>query len=537
MIAGGGGVRIADTDPVTETVTPPGDANLYAVLRAAWTERLDAVFLRLADGSVVTYGEIDDWSARVAAVLHEAGVVEGDRVVAQIAKTPSAVALYFGCLRVGAVYVPLNEAYTFDEVAYFIGDARPVLIVAAPGRDVPADGIRVMTVDQDGGGTLADLVVAAPARAERATMAGRTAAMLYTSGTTGKPKGAMLTTENLASNATALAALWGFTADDVLLHALPIFHVHGLFIALHCAMLRGCEVRFLPRFDVAAVRSSLIGSTVMMGVPTFYSRLLADQSFCAVECASMRLFISGSAPLTQAVHHAFTERTGHRILERYGMTETGMISSNPLVGERIAGTVGFALPDVAIRVVDESGTACPVGSVGVVEVAGPNVFAGYWRMPDKTSASFRADGFFVTGDLGSLGEDGRLTLSGRGTDLIISGGLNIYPKEIELLLDGVDGVVESAVIGVTHPDLGDGVVAVVVIDDGDGGGDGNGEGDAGQHPHAEAIVAAIRVTLDARLARFKHPKHIVVVADLPRNAMGKVERAALRQTYADVFMS
>ncbi|MCU1391810.1 MAG: Acyl-CoA synthetase (AMP-forming)/AMP-acid ligase [Ilumatobacteraceae bacterium] len=504
--------------------------NLYATLRESFAGRLDAVFLRLPDGSIVTYRDIDDLSARVAAVLDDRGIVAGDRLVAQIGKSPLAVALYLGCLGVGAVYVPLNDGYTNDEVGYFVADARPSLVVGIPGRDLPVGDAPLLTLDDAGAGSLADLVAAVAPLAELAPRAGETAAMLYTSGTTGKPKGAMLTTENLASNAAALTSLWGFTADDVLVHALPIFHVHGLFIALHCAMSSGSEVRFLPKFDVAAVRRELRSATVMMGVPTFYSRLLADPDFGADDCESMRLFVSGSAPLTESVHHAFTARTGHHILERYGMTETGMITSNPLVGERIAGTVGYALPGVEIRVTDEhgvpwtTGTVDPEGvgseNVGTVEVRGPNVFSGYWGMPDKTAASFRRDGWFVTGDLGSMSSDGRLTLSGRGTDLIISGGLNIYPKEIELLLDDIAGVVESAVIGVPHPDLGDGVVAVVV---------------AAADVDPATVPASIAAALDGRLARFKHPKHVAVVADLPRNAMGKVEKAALRRTYAHVF--
>ncbi|MCU1399093.1 MAG: fatty acid CoA ligase [Acidimicrobiales bacterium] len=476
--------------------------NLYAILRAGFADRLDMVFLRTPE-DVVTYRDIDEQSGRLAAALGSRGVVPGDRVVVQVAKSANAVALYLACLRAGAVYVPLNEAYTDEEVAYFVEDAQPALVVRGSLDELVTDAAGCEPL-----GSPAD-------------RAGQTAAMLYTSGTTGKPKGAMLTTENLASNARALAGLWGFSADDVLVHALPIFHVHGLFIALHCAMLRGCEVRFLPRFEVSAVRAALRGSTVMMGVPTFYSRLLAEPDFGVDDCRTMRLFISGSAPLTESVHAAFAQRTGHRILERYGMTETGMITSNPLDGDRIAGTVGHPLPDVEIRAVDEHGAACPTGAVGVVEVRGPNVFAGYWRMPDKTASSFRDGGddsldWFVTGDLGSVDTYGRLTLAGRGTDLIISGGLNIYPKEIELLLDDVPGVVESAVIGVPHPDLGDGVLAVIVA-------------------AADFDPAAIAAALDGRLARFKHPKHVAVVTDLPRNAMGKVEKAALRRAYVDVF--
>ena len=494
-------------------------ANLYATLRSGFASRMGAAFLRLTDGQVVTFADIDDQSGRIATVLVQSGVRPGDRLVAQVPKSSSAVALYLAALRVGAVYVPLNEAYTADEVAYFLADAEPAVVVSAPGRDLPVgfDTV-VLTLDDTGGGTLADRALGAAPTGELADRGAEPVAMLYTSGTTGKPKGAMLTTENLASNARTLTDIWGFTSADVLVHALPIFHVHGLFIALHCALLSGCEVRFLPKFDAEVVRTALHGATTMMGVPTFYSRLLASPDFTAADCASMRLFISGSAPLTETVHQAFAERSGHRILERYGMTETGMITSNPLHGERIAGTVGYPLPDVRIRVADDHGVPCAVGAVGVVEVAGPNVFAGYWGMPDKTAASFRDDGYFITGDLGSLADDGRLTLSGRGTDLIISGGLNVYPKEIEMVLDEIDGVEESAVIGVIHPDLGDAVVAILVAD---------------QSFDVDTVAAA----LNGRLARFKHPKHVAVVSELPRNAMGKVEKAALRRTYADLYTS
>ena len=491
--------------------------NLYEELRAGFASRPAAVFLRLADESIVTFADIDDHSGRLATVLIDAGIRPGDRLIVQVPKSSAAVALYLAAIRVGAVYVPLNEAYTADEVSYFLADAEPTVVVLAPGRDLPAGfDVALLTLDDSDGGTLADQARGAVPTAELADLGSEPIAMLYTSGTTGKPKGAMLTTENLASNARALTDIWGFASDDVLVHALPIFHVHGLFVALHCALLSGCEVRFLARFDAGIVRGALHGATVMMGVPTFYSRLLADPDFTSDDCVSMRLFISGSAPLTEAVHQAFAGRTGHRILERYGMTETGMITSNPLHGERIAGTVGYPLPDVRIRVADEHGAPCAPGEVGVVEVAGPNVFAGYRGMPDKTAASFRDDGYFITGDLGSISDDGRLTLSGRGTDLIISGGLNVYPKEIEMVLDELDGVEESAVIGVLHPDLGDAVVAVLVAD-------------------ASFDVEAVAAALDGRLARFKHPKHVAIVDELPRNAMGKVEKAALRRTYAALF--
>lgn len=492
--------------------------NLYTTLCTAWTPRADAVFLRLPDTSVLTFSDIDRLSAQHATVLDRCGVAVGDRVVAQVPKTPSAVALYLACLRLGAVYVPLNEAYTFDELAYFVDDARPTVVVLVPGRLLPpGTAATLLTLDEHGGGSLPDRAAACePLTTIVPRVDDDIAAMLYTSGTTGKPKGAMLTTANLRSNALTLTEMWGFGSDDVLVHALPIFHVHGLFIALHCAMLSACEVRFLPRFEVHSVREALRGATVMMGVPTFYSRLLSAADFGVTDCASMRLFISGSAPLTETVHQTFAERTGHHILERYGMTETGMITSNPLHGERIAGTVGYALADVQIRVVDDGGMPCQDGTVGVVEVLGPNVFAGYWDMPDKTAAAFGEDGWFSTGDLGSLGPDGRLTLAGRGTDLIISGGLNIYPKEIELLLDEIAGVEESAVIGVPHPDLGDAVVAVLVAAE-------------------DFDVSAVAAVLNGRLARFKHPKHVDVVRELPRNAMGKVEKAVLRRTHEHRF--
>ena len=472
--------------------------NLYTTLRNGWAPRADAAFLRMPDGFTITFAEMDAMSARSAGGLTASGVAAGDRVIVQVPKSPDAVALYLGCLRIGAVYVPLNEAYTDEEVAYFIDDAQPTLVVRSQAALVDVT---------DAAEPVSDVIP----RADRDV-----AAMLYTSGTTGKPKGAMLTTANLRSNAETLTRIWGFSEHDVLVHALPIFHVHGLFVALHCAMLSGCEVRFLSRFDVDSVRTALQGATVMMGVPTFYSRLLASPDFGAADVASMRLFISGSAPLTEAVHRTFEQRTGQPILERYGMTETGMITSNPLHGERRAGTVGYPLPDVEIRVVDPAGDVCLVDDVGGVEVRGPNVFAGYWGMPDKTAAAFRENGFFVTGDLGALAADGRLTLVGRGTDLIISGGLNIYPKEIELLLDEIDGVVESAVIGVPHPDLGDAVMAVLVAD-------------------PEFDVGRVATALDGRLARFKHPKYIAVVPDLPRNAMGKVEKAVLRRQHQDRY--
>ena len=487
------------------------NANPYARLRSCFADRLDRLFLVEPDGTVTTYGDIDVRSARFAGALLAMGVQPGDRVATQLEKSVDAVALYLACLRVGGVYLPLNEAYTLPEITYFTDDATPVVYVgrdghAAPGGPKAATLASLLELDAppfDG------IVERAP---------NDMIAMLYTSGTTGRSKGAMLTCANLTTNALALHELWGFSSADVLLHALPVFHVHGLFVALHCAMLSAAEVRFLPRFDVSVVRAQLRECTVMMGVPTFYARLLADSKFGPEDCSTIRLFIAGSAPLTEAAFRAFDERTGHTILERYGMTETGMITSNPLDGDRVAGTVGFALPDVSIRVADEHGAVLEAGSVGVVEVRGPNVFRGYWGMPDKTAAAFRPDGWFITGDVGVLDPSGRLSLVGRESDLIIAGGYNVYPKEIELLIDEVPGVAESAVVGLPHPDMGEGVAAFVVLT-----------------PGAEVDGDVIRAALDGRLARFKQPRAVFVVDDLPRNAMGKVQKAMLRAAHAETF--
>ena len=488
------------------------NANPYAHLRSRFVDRFDRPFLVEPDGGRTTYGDIDERSARFAGALLAMGVRPGDRVATQLEKSVDAVALYLACLRVGGVYLPLNEAYTLPEVTYFTDDAAPVVFVGRDGYAAPGGPTAT---------TLASLLgLEAPpfdGIVERA--ADDMIAMLYTSGTTGRSKGAMLTCANLMTNAVALHELWGFTGDDVLLHALPVFHVHGLFVALHCAMLSASEVRFLPRFDVPLVRTELRECTVMMGVPTFYARLLADPEFGPEDCSTIRLFIAGSAPLTEAAFRAFEQRTGHVILERYGMTETGMITSNPLDGDRVAGTVGFALPDVSIRVADENGAVLEAGSVGVVEVRGPNVFRGYWGMPDKTAASFRSDGWFITGDVGVLDRSRRLSLVGRESDLIIAGGYNVYPKEIELLIDEVPGVAESAVVGLPHPDMGEGVAAFVVLS-----------------PGAAVDGDVIRAALDGRLARFKQPRAVFVVDDLPRNAMGKVQKAMLRTAHAETFM-
>ncbi|MEQ8934320.1 MAG: AMP-binding protein, partial [Amphiplicatus sp.] len=411
----------------------------YALLASRFDPA--APFLAVPSGRRWSYGEIEALSARMAGALLAAGANPGDRVCVQVDKSAENVALYLAALRAGLVYVPLNTAYTESEVGYFLSDAEPALFVCRPEKEEALKTVAakagvhgVYTLGADGRGSLSDAQEdALPFNKIEPRAADDLAVILYTSGTTGRSKGAMLTNANLASNALALHALWGFAPGDILLHALPIFHIHGLFVALHTAMLNGSEVLFLPAFDAAAVRDALKRATVMMGVPTFYSRLLAEPDFGEDNCASMRLFISGSAPLTVETFNAFEARTGQRILERYGMSEAGMIASNPLDGERIAGTVGFALPDVSIRITGDEGRPLGAGEAGNVEVKGPNVFAGYWHMPEKTQSEFR-DGWFVTGDVGMLDAQGRLTLVGRSKDLIIAGGYNIYPIEIEQVL-------------------------------------------------------------------------------------------------------
>ena len=460
-----------------------------------------------------SYGDLDHRAAALAGALIALGVEVGDRVVVQVDKSPDAVALYLGCLRIGAVYVPVNTAYTPSEVGFLLEDAGAALFVGRPGSPAPQlpsrCALRTMGVDASGSlGVEAE--TAAPA-AVKPRNGSDPAAMLYTSGTTGRPKGAVLACRNLVANARALVHAWRFVPDDVLLHVLPVFHVHGLFVALHCAFVTGAAVRLHPRFDVAAVRRDLPRSTVMMGVPTHYHRLLADPAFGADDCAGVRLFTSGSAPLPAAEHEDFSSRTRHRILERYGMTETMILTSNPYDGDRIAGTVGFPLDGVDLRVAGEDGRPVEVGVPGTVEVRGDGVFLGYWGQPDVTAAAHRDDGWFVTGDIGTVDGDGRLTLLGRQSDMIITGGLNVYPSEIEAVLDAVDGVSESAVVGVTDPDLGEAVVAVVVPEPG--------------APFDEERTAGACV---GRLARFKHPRRYVVVDELPRNAMGKVQKAELR---------
>jgi malonyl-CoA/methylmalonyl-CoA synthetase len=477
----------------------------------------DAVLLDLPGGARLTYADAGRRSAQLAHALQALGVRAGDRVAVQVEKSPLVVLLYLACLRTGAVLVPMNPAYTDDEVAYLIGDAEPRVFVRDPARaktSLAPGEVQVVTADEWwGAGSLTDAAGSRPTAFDDVVpRPEEPVALVYTSGTTGRPKGALLSHRNLAANTATLHRLWGFRPDDVLLHALPMFHVHGLFVALDCVLANGTGMVFLPRFEVAAVLEQLPRSTVFMGVPTLYTRLLADPRLDAAVCRSMRLFISGSAPLLAATHEAFRRRTGHAILERYGMSETGMLTSNPLDGERRPGTVGRPLRDVEVRIA--GGEPGP----GPIEVRGPNVFGGYWRRPELTAVEFTPDGFFRTGDIGTVDADGYLTIVGRSKDVIISGGLNVYPKEVEEVLDQIDGVVESAVVGIPDPDLGEAVVAVVTV--------------AGNDSGATADEATIRALARQRLAPYKVPKRILVVDALPRNAMGKVQKARLRADLA-----
>src|SRR5688572_5350188 len=492
------------------------NANLYALLESHFPDVAGQPCLMQHGGPTIDYRQLTVDSARIANALVAAGCEPGDRIAVQVDKPWQVVPLYLAALRAGLVYLPLNSAYQRAELDYFFGDATPRVIVCTPERlgiiETIARGATVLTLDAGGG----ELWARAEAAGETFDVVQRgpddLAAILYTSGTTGRSKGAMLTHRNLASNALTLVDAWGFTRDDVLLHALPVYHVHGLFVALHCALIAGCRVLWLPKFDAREVVRLLPRATVMMGVPTFYTRLLAEGTLDRDACDNVRLFVAGSAPLLPETFRAFEQRTGHRVLERYGMTETGMNASNPLLGERKPGCVGPPLPGVAIRVVDAQGKACEPGANGEIEVQGPNVTPGYWNQPGKTAESFTADGWFRTGDLGAFDEDGYLAIAGRAKDLIISGGLNIYPKEIEERIDALPGIEESAVIGAPDADFGEAVIAFVVARPG--------------HTLTEAgIIAALK----AEIARFKVPKRVIFATELPRNAMGKVQKNVLRE--------
>jgi len=498
------------------------NANLYALFRDRFVARRGETALETPDGNTTTFRELDDAAARAAAALSAAGATPGDRVAVQVDKSPEALTLYLGCLRGGFVYLPLNTAYPEPELDYFIGDAEPAVVVCRPQSEAMVERLarahgvaQVYTLDADGSGSLALAQQTVTAQGQVvARGADDLAAILYTSGTTGHPKGAMLTHGNLYSNAEVLHRTWGFREGDVLLHALPLFHTHGLFVACNTSLLNASPMLFCPRFDVDTVKRLLPRATVFMGVPTFYVRLLADPEFGREHCANMRLFVSGSAPLLVQTFEEFRERTGHTILERYGMTECGMSTSNPLHGERRAGTVGLPLDGVSLRVVDDDARVLGPAEVGQIQFTGPNVFKGYWRNPEKTAEDFTQDGYFRSGDLGSVSEDGYVTISGRSKDLIISGGYNVYPKEVELCIDDLDGVTESAVIGLPHADFGEQVAAVVVAD--------------GSAPvAAEQVIVALK----DKLAGYKVPKQVFVVDELPRNAMGKVQKNLLRDRF------
>src|SRR5438874_9083048 len=478
------------------------------------------------DGTRISYADLIARAGQMAHVLVARGVKPGDRVAAQTEKSVPGLVLYLAAVRAGAVYLPLNTAYSLNELDYFITDAEPSLVVCDPskaegiGAITAKVGAKVETLGADGRGSLTD--AAATSNAEFATAVradGDLAAILYTSGTTGRSKGAMLTHDNLASNSLTLADYWRFTNRDVLIHALPIYHTHGLFVASNVTLFARASMIFLPKFDPEQIIKLMTRSTVLMGVPTFYTRLLQSPALSKESTKHMRLFVSGSAPLLADTHREWADRTGHAVLERYGMTETNMNTSNPYEGERVAGAVGHPLTGVSVGVTDpETGKELGRESVGMIEVKGPNVFKGYWRMPEKTRSEFRDDGFFITGDLGKIDQKGYVHILGRGKDLVISGGFNVYPKEIESEIDAMPGVIESAVIGVPHADFGEGVTAVVVCNKG-----------------ADVSEASVLKALDGRLAKFKMPKRVFVVDELPRNAMGKVQKNILRDMYSDIY--
>jgi len=514
--------RFADAIDRLNRPTMSADSvlNLYSTYSTHFPA-LDKVLLTTDTGATYTYADADNRSAQIANCLIQLGLQKGDRVSVQVEKSVEALWLYLGTLRAGLVFHPMNTAYTDDELRYFVADAASSILVCDSSRAQTLRALcdelgtrHLLTLDADGSGTLMQGAQSCSNQfATAQTGASDLAALVYSSGTTGRPKGIMLSHQNLVANITVLVDYWGFDRNDCLLHALPIFHVHGLFVAIGCVLMSGCSMRWLRSFDVATVLDNLSRSTVMMGVPTYYTRLLADQRLSVQRCAGMRLFISGSAPLLAETFVEFEQRTGHTILERYGMTETGMNTSNPLHGLRRAGTVGLPLPGVAVRVCGAGDRVLGVNEVGVLQVRGANVFIGYWKMPAQTAQDFTPDGFFNTGDLAVIDEQGYVSIVGRSRDMVISGGLNVYPKEVETLIDALPGVLESAVIGVPDPDFGEAVVAVVVLRD------------------RSVTAEQIREALRTKAANFKVPKRIVLVDELPRNAMGKVQKQVLRSLY------
>ncbi len=486
----------------------------------------DAVFLQLPKGATLSYRNFLELAAQFAGQFTKFGLQPGDRVAVQVEKSPQALAVYAACTQAGLIFLPLNTAYTADEVAYFVENSGAGILLCDDRKKDVLNPIanrcdaRLETLNADGSGSFTHQAASQPTTYPTVSRdLDDLAAFLYTSGTTGRSKGAMLSQGNLLSNAQTLKDEWRFSSDDVLLHALPIFHTHGLFVASNVTLLAGGQIIFLPKFDLDQMIADMPRATAMMGVPTFYTRLLGDARFSKDLAAHMRLFVSGSAPLLAETHVQFEHRTGHRILERYGMTETNMNTSNPYDGERRAGTVGLPLPGVELKITDsQTGEPLQQGEIGEIEVRGPNVFQGYWQMPEKTAEELRPDGFFITGDLGQIDADGYVSIVGRNKDLIISGGYNIYPKEIELLLDEQPGVLESAVIGVPHGDFGESVVGVLVA-----------------KPDHDLDLEQIAASIGTSLARFKQPQKLMVLPELPRNTMGKVQKKALRETFATTF--
>jgi malonyl-CoA/methylmalonyl-CoA synthetase len=501
---------------------------LANTLRKASVGYDDSLFATLPNDEQVSYATLFANAEKMAAVLQTHGVKAGDRVAVQVGKSITTIELYLGTILAGGVFLPLNTDYMASEIEYFLTDAQPTVFVCDPSSEhiltpvaLKANVQALLTLSADGlEGTLVNAVASTLAPyVEIARAKNDLAAILYTSGTTGRSKGAMLSHGALASNALTLADYWQFTREDCLIHALPIFHIHGLFVAINITLCTGSRLHFLARFDADKIMEKMQTSTVLMGVPTFYVRLLQHPNLNQESVSAMRLFVSGSAPLLSETHQVWQEKTGHAILERYGMTETNMNTSNPYDGQRRPGTVGFPLPGVNIKICDpSSGEELPNGEIGQIEVKGPNLFSGYWKMPEKTAEELRASGWFLTGDLGIRDGDGYISIVGRSKDLIISGGYNVYPKEIETIIDDIAGVKESAVIGLPHPDFGEAVVAVVVAE----------SDNAALSHHIEEQTQAV-------LAKFKRPKKIFFVDELPRNTMGKVQKAQLRQDYSTTF--
>lgn len=503
--------------------------NIYSVFQEHFPNDSDAIFIETADGTQYSYAYLEQETSRIARFLTNQGIKKGDRVAVQVEKSPHILFLYLACLRAGFVYLPLNTAYTKSELCYFLENAEPGLVVCKTETEELFSDFKnetlkhVLTLDLNEQGSLIELIRdGRNTAAEFETVACASddiAVILYTSGTTGRPKGAMITHGNLAANGLALQEAWGWQQSDVLLHALPIFHIHGLFVACHNVLLGGSKMLFLEKFDSKTVAQLLPKATVFMGVPTFYTRLLDEPSFDRTCSQNMRLFISGSAPLLEQTFEDFQQRSGHTILERYGMTETGMNTSNPLNGDRIAGTVGLPLPGVEARIVDENNQPVKNNSVGVLQVKGDNIFKGYWRMPEKTAEEFTEDHFFITGDMAQYNEQGYISIVGRNKDMVITGGYNVYPKEVELLLDETEGVKESAIIGLAHKDFGEAVTAIVVPED------------INNPPNIDEL----KKSLKEQLASYKTPKKIIFIEQLPRNTMGKVQKNILRETYKSLY--